>query len=194
MTKEELLEMRTKVIENRERLKILNHHYNEMLTEKHCSTKKNEYSEKIKNSLVYKIMTLVRIVAPLTVGTLLVARLVSVLFYLAFLPVFSILGASFEAIIMPRIVFGKKYKEIKADIEKGFDQKEADELYERVSDARFAYHRLRKEFEEGVLELELDDSDEYMEYLEMVDKAIEEYETSQASIKEEIKDEKILNL
>ena len=69
-----------------------------------------------------------------------------------------------------------------------------DELYERVCEARFTYHSLRHEFEERVIESDLFASDEYQEYIKLVDSVIEESETVDAGSKSNNKGEKKLNL
>lgn len=63
-----------------------------------------------------------------------------------------------------------------------------------MCEARFTYHSLRHEFEDKVIEAGLSDSDEYQEYLKLIDNIIEESETVDTASKSNNKDEKKLNL
>ena len=185
MNLDELLELRTKVIENRKELIKLNNEYNKLLTAKHLG---NE------NALAYKIMYIIRLIIPLCVGMLIVFNAIGPLFLMTYFILMPVLGTIFETSILPKIVFGKGYKPPKPEERKKTDKKEMDELYERVCEARFTYHSLRHEFEERVIESDLFASDEYQEYLKLIDNVIEESETVDTASKSNNKDEKKLNL
>lgn len=196
MNLDELLELRTKVIENRKELIKLNNEYNKLLTAKHLGNENalEKDMKIIRESLAYKIMCILRIIIPLCVGMLFVFNVVGHLFLMAYFILMPVIGTIFETSILPKIVFGKGYKSPKPEEKKKTDKKEMDELYERVCEARFTYHSLRHEFEERVIESDLFASDEYQEYLKLIDNIIEESETVDTGSKSNNKDEKKLNL
>lgn len=165
MILEELHALRKKVMENKNRLMILNNQYNEILTKKHSSKDNNHDGEIIKRSKAYKIMSILRIIVPLSFGTLFTFGMINIVVLFVFLMIYPFVGAIFEGLVLPKIVFGKDYKIIKSNDEKELTKEEIDELYERVSDARFEYHRLRKEFEEKINIISISDQELYQEYL-----------------------------
>lgn len=196
MNLDELLELRTKVIENRKELIKLNNEYNKLLTAKHLGNENalEKDMKIIRESLAYKIMYLIRLIIPLCVGMLIVFNAIGPLFLMTYFILMPVLGTIFETSILPKIVFGKGYKPPKPEERKKTDKKAMDELYERVCEARFTYHSLRHEFEERVIESDLFASDEYQEYLKLIDNVIEESETVDTASKSNNKDEKKLNL
>lgn len=199
MTLDELLELRKKVTENREKLRILNHHYNEMLTKKHMNTFKGDSLtdevNKVKQSKLYKVWTIIKLMTSSLVGMLLVANVISFGGCLIFLLTFPIIGTIVDSFVLPKILFGKDYKVLSTVKKEEFSQKDADHLYEEVSDARFEYHRLRKEFEEKVNIISISDNALYQEYLNAIDSFIEAVEaSSMEEVSEEQKDIKKLDL
>lgn len=196
MNLDELLELRTKVIEKRNELIKLNNEYNKLLTAKHLGNENalEKDMKIIRESLAYKIMYIIRLIIPLCVGMLIVFNAIGPLFLMTYFILMPVLGTIFETSILPKIVFGKGYKPPKPEERKKTDKKEMDELYERVCEARFTYHSLRHEFEDKVIEAGLSDSDEYQEYLKLIDNVIEESETVDTASKSNNKDEKKLNL
>lgn len=196
MNLDELLELRTKVIENRKELIKLNNEYNKLLTAKHLGNENalEKDMKIIRESLAYKIMYIIRLIIPLCVGMLIVFNAIGPLFLMTYFILMPVLGTIFETSILPKIVFGKGYKPPKPEERKKTDKKAMDELYERVCEARFTYHSLRHEFEERVIESDLFASDEYQEYLKLIDNVIEESETVDTASKSNNKDEKKLNL
>ncbi len=199
MTLDELLELRKKVTENKEKLRILNHHYNEMLTKKHMNTLNGnsitDEVNKVKQSKLYKVWTIIKIMTSLLVGMLLTANVISFGGCLIFLLTFPIIGAIVDSFVLPKILFGKDYKVLSTVKKEEFSQKDADQLYEEVSDARFEYHRLRKEFEEKITTISISDNALYQEYLNAIDSFIEAVEyPSMEEVSEEQKDIKKLDL
>lgn len=200
MSLEELLEFRKQVVENKERLMILNHNYNLMLEKKHSTkdNKENEYAKRIKDSNAYKIINYLRIILPLLVGILLVANVIPFPLFIAWLFLHPIIGATFEAIVLPRIVLGKGALKLLRNDNNGFNKEEADELYERVYEAREKYHKSRKEFETKINNISITDEELYQEYLDAIDGYIEVLESSSSDVtiepSESIQDNKKLNL
>ena len=196
MNLDELLELRTKVMENRNELIKLNNEYNKLLTAKHLGNENALENDMkiIRGSLAYKIMCILRIIIPLCIGMLFVFNVVGHLFLMAYFILMPVIGTIFETSILPKIVFVKFYKSPKPEEKKKIDKKAMDELYERTCEARFTYHSLRHEFEDKVIEAGLSDSDEYQEYLKLIDNIIEESETVDTASKSNNKDEKKLNL
>lgn len=174
---EELLSLRNEVIENREKLRVLNHQYNELLIKKHTNSDGSSKCDKTKYNKGLSIMKLVNAVISLTVGFLVAFQVISIAILFLYIPLSTIAFATFETFALPKIVFGRNYKVLKSAKKEPFDQKSADELYEQMSNVRLEYHRLRHEFEEKVSELHLEDDPEYQEYLKIVDNIIEEYES-----------------
>lgn len=200
MSLEELLEFRKQVVENKERLMILNHNYNEMLEKKHSTNanKENVYAKRIKDSKAYQVMNYLRIILPLLIGMLLVMNVIPFAFFVAWIFLFPIVGATFEGIVLPRIVLGKGALKLLRNGNNGFNKEEADELYERVYEAREKYHKSRKEFEAKINNISITDEELYQEYLDAIDGYIEVLESSSPDVKvepnESIQDNKKLNL
>lgn len=200
MSLEELLEFRKQVVENKERLMILNHNYNEMLEKKHSTNanKENVYAKRIKDSKAYQVMNYLRIILPLLIGMLLVMNVIPFAFFVAWIFLFPIVGATFEGIVLPRIVLGKGALKLLRNDNNGFNKEEADELYERVYEAREKYHKSRKEFEAKINNISITDEELYQEYLDAIDGYIEVLESSSPDAKiepnESIQDNKKLNL
>jgi len=69
---EELLNLRKEFVKKRERFRILNHHYNELLIKKHTLNEQNNSFPAIEKSKAYKIMRIVHNVICLFVGTMFV--------------------------------------------------------------------------------------------------------------------------
>lgn len=200
MSLEELLEFRKQVVENKERLMILNHNYNEMLEKKHSTNanKENVYAKRIKDSKAYQVMNYLRIILPLLIGMLLVMNVIPFAFFVAWIFLFPIVGATFEGIVLPRIVLGKGALKLLRNDNNGFNKEEADELYERVYEAREKYHKSRKEFEAKINNISITDEELYQEYLDAIDGYIEVLESSSPDViiepNESIQDNKKLNL
>ena len=178
---EELLNLRKEFVKKRERFRILNHHYNELLIKKHTLNEQNNSFPAIEKSKAYKIMRIVHNVICLFVGTMFVFETIGLGIFITCIILTAILGATFEDLLLPKIVYGKDYKVLKNLNEaktKSVSKEEAEELFLEMDDAREEYHKLRHILEEKELELQLNNASDYQEYLEIVDKVIEEYEST----------------
>lgn len=74
---EELLSLRNEVIENREKLRTLNHQYNELLIKKHADSDGSSERDKTKYNKALNIMKLANAVISLTVGFLFAFQVIS---------------------------------------------------------------------------------------------------------------------